>query len=74
MLGWEHHKVVNGLNVYRFLHDQGQYAVEVHPLWSADHPALRAAMDELSATDAGASIHVVNPFRLIRQPATVFGQ
>jgi DEAD/DEAH box helicase domain-containing protein len=73
-LGWAHHKVVNGLNVYRFVQDQARYAIEVHPLWSEDHPELRAARDELTGAEPDIGIQVVNPFLLIRQPATVFGR
>lgn len=72
-LGWQHEDQVHGLNVYRDSNSPDRFAVEVHPIWTSDHPEWRTALDAIKAQWGGADVGVINPFRLIREPAAVFG-
>lgn len=72
-LGWQHEDQIHGLNVYRDSNSPDRFALEVYPLWTPEHAAWRAASHAIQEQWSGAEVHVINPFRLIRQPAAVFG-
>jgi len=71
-LDWEHDGIVDGLNIYRSIHTAAQFAIEIHPLWSEDHPTLEVVRAQLQNIHSGAQIKTINPFRIIRQPAAIY--
>ena len=68
-LGFTNKSGVDGLSVY---HHQVHNRVGImrHPLWTDDHPVYRKAESKVKELFENCEIHPLNPFDVIRHPAT----
>lgn len=72
-LGYQEGPALNGLSVYRH---QVFDVVSIirHPLWTDEHPAYKAAKEEAERLYSNCATEALNPFEIIRHPASVLAR
>ena len=69
-LGYTGESEFAGLQTFR--HDPlGRVSIVRHPLWTDDHPVYLEARAEARRTFRNCVVDAVNPFEIIRHPASV---
>lgn len=57
-------------NLWGYVHTiQSKVLVEVHPLWTDDHPEVELSFEQVHIKHPGVQIQKLNPFRAIRRPS-----
>ena len=62
------HEIESGTALRVFKNGRSKILVEIHPLWTNDHPQYVKTKQRLQTEHVGCEIMPMNPFRVIRRP------
>jgi hypothetical protein len=61
---------MNGLRLFvRHQKNRLKVLIEIHPLWTTEHPILGQTWNQVQSRYGGYEITLMNPFRTIRRPS-----